>query len=331
MPDSNHAYVLGVDGGGSKTIAWIAKVVPSANAAETANEIGLTIVGRGESGPSNPCSVGFDVATKNLSAAIDEARLASSHVSLRLAVATLSLAGVGKVSERERLQDWAKEQNFAKRTMIIDDIEPLYLAAKYEHPSVDWECSITLVAGTGSNLCGRNEGGRPQRLGGWGYILGDEGSGFAIGLAALQSVCREFDDGVPLSPFHASLLRGAGLSDIQQLIDFVYQSPIPRSDIAKLSQIVFEFCSRDVRAKEIIDHAVSAMADSILRLANKLGLPSRNYSLALSGGILVANPRLVERLLEELRALNCEPSIHHIIHEPIYGPLLTARKSLFGD
>ncbi len=331
MSISNDTFILGVDGGGSKTIAWIARVLPTANTTETAGEFGLKIVGQGESGPSNPCSVGFEVATKNLLLAIDGARSESSLTNLRVAYATLSLAGVGKVSEREKLQRWSNEQNFAKCTIVIDDIEPLYLAAQYEYPTVDWDRSITLIAGTGSNLCGRNEVGSFQRLGGWGYILGDEGSGYAIGLAALQSVCREFDDGIPISPFHASVLCEAGLDDPRQLVEFIYQSPIPRANIAKLSQSVFEFCSRDDRAKAIIEQAVSDLANSIIRLARKLKLSSHHYALALSGGILSANPWLVERLTEELKSQKCEPRISHIIKQPIYGPLLMARNSLFRD
>jgi N-acetylglucosamine kinase-like BadF-type ATPase len=320
--------VLGVDGGGSKTIAWIARVNDESVNATRLSPSNLVIVGRGAAGPSNPRSVGFDLAYRNIKIAISLARTSAGLTPIPFAAACLSLAGVGRDSEKEQVRQWAHEQQLAQRTMIMDDIEPLCLAAKYEHPSADWHSSITLVAGTGSIASGRNQHHSSLRLGGWGYLLGDEGSGFSIGLAALQCVCRQFDDGTSLNAFHKSLLHELEIRDPRELIGFMYQNPPPREQVAGLSRIVIENCSTDAQAKLIVEHAISAMADLIHRLAKRLELASRGYALALSGGILSGNPWLVESLLNALHSYECEPQLHHIIAEPIFGPLLMAKEAL---
>jgi N-acetylglucosamine kinase len=321
-------YLLGVDGGGSKTIAWIAQVVEASSNASPISRPSIIVVGRGAAGPSNPRSVGFEVAYQNIESAIFIATTNAGQTKKPFDAACLSLAGVGRSAEQLEVRRWADRLQLASRTIVVDDIEPLHLAAKYEQISHDWQQCITLVVGTGSIACGRKGNESSMRLGGWGYLLGDEGSGYAIGLAALQSICRQFDDGATLSSFHTSLLHAAGLADPKELIGYLYQNPIPREQVAKLSRIVIENCSTDAEANSIINHAIAAMAQLIQRSAKRLGFASRDYALALSGGILSGNPSLVESLLVELRSLGCEPCLHHIIAEPIYGPLLMAKEVL---
>ena len=328
-------WVLAVDGGGTKTIAWIAKVLRNDGPL-----IGkIEVVGRGHSGPSNPLSAGFFTATSNLGEAIVAALHDASIDRGSLSVACLSLAGVGRAEEKSELMVWAESRQLAKKIMIVDDVEPLVLAAEYEQglafalsaenqvPS-DWVKSITLVVGTGSIAYGVNANNERMRAGGWGYLLGDEGSGFAIGLAGLQAVCRANDQTSPETELESAMLTQLGLVSATQLVAFVYQLPLPRVEIAKLAEVVIKVSERDSVAAQIMDSAVDSMATLIGVVVKRLRLEPREFSLALSGGIVCHHSSVVNRLLVELTRRECAPGRIHVIRQPINGPLVLAARNL---
>ncbi len=335
---SHPHHVLAVDGGGSKTIAWIAKVIPS----NQRSQFQIEVVGRGGSGPSNPRSVGFDAAFASLNDAVDQAiNEAVAHSAKQASptrnsidVACLSLAGVGRAEERKRVKAWADGRSLAIHTLVVNDVEPLRFAAMFEKghdallaepstgPSI-WERNVTLVVGTGSIACGQN-GSTSTRTGGWGYLLGDEGSGFAMGLASLQSLCESYDRGQRLTHFQESLLKCLQLHDVTELVGFLYKDVIPRAQVAQLSEIVFNSAATDSIASRIRDEAVEAMSKLVLTTIRKLNLSHESYSLALSGGVLSNHPSLVSQLLSVLQKQQLAPQVWHLIRDPINGPLWMA-------
>ena len=325
--------ILAIDGGGSKTIAWIANASPS----EDISKVALEVIGRGHAGPSNPRSVGFETAFLNLKTAIAMAREQASATSpcgepQPFAVACLSLAGAGRIDEQTRIREWADREQLAIQTIVVDDVEPLRLAALYEQniaktaTATSWEQSVTLVVGTGSIACGRNGENRSARVGGWGYLLGDEGSGFAIGLAGLQEVCKAHDRGDDATPFQLALLKAIGLNTPTELVGFIYQNPLPRAQVAALSEIVIGYAGSDAIAASILEESIQAMVDLIITTATRLELEHLSYSLALSGGIVCHHLSIVTELLRRLGRSQLAPATHHLVREPIHGPLLMAAR-----
>ena len=330
--DTNPRYkrILGVDGGGSKTIAWIADVVPSSGQ----RKFELEVLGRGHAGPSNPRSVGFDAAFANLNAAIAMASGQMPDMSMpnhtAIDAACLSLAGAGRKEEQDRIREWADANGLAKQTIVIDDVEPLRFAAMYEQSQLgdsspeSWENSITLVVGTGSIACGRNGEQISIRAGGWGYLLGDEGSGFSIGLAGLQSICKAHDRGEAATAFRQAMLQRIGLGSPTELVPFMYQTSLPRAQVAELSEVVIGHASSDVTAEKILANAIEAMTELVSTAAQRLKLAHQSYSLALSGGIVGNHPTVVSRLMLALKLKQLTPLAVHIVHEPVYGALALA-------
>jgi N-acetylglucosamine kinase-like BadF-type ATPase len=332
--DTNLQYkrILGVDGGGSKTIAWIADVVPSSGH----RKFELEVIGRGHAGPSNPRSVGFDAAFANLDAAIAMASGQMREIELRndaaIKTACLSLAGAGRKEEQDRIRKWADANDLAEQTIVIDDVEPLRLAAMHEQSQLgdstpeSWENSITLVVGTGSIACGRNREQISIRAGGWGYLLGDEGSGFSIGLAGLQSICKAHDRGDAATAFQKAMLQRVGLSSSTELVPFMYQTPLPRAQVAELSEVVIGYATSDPTAENILTNAIVATTELVSTAAKRLELGHQSYSLALSGGIVGNHPTVVARLMHALELQQLTPIAVHIVREPIYGALTLARQ-----
>lgn len=328
--DDQPLQVLAVDGGGSKTTAWLANVFCATNA----NFPRIEILGRGQAGPSNPRSVGFATAFSNLEAAIAAAKVDAANPHPSVSIACLSLAGVGRIDERQKIEAWANERQLALKTMVMDDVEPLAIAAEYEqcldtnfstaNIQSSWNSSVTLVVGTGSIAIGQNKQGERARIGGWGYLLGDEGSGFSIGLAGLHAVCMAHDRGEALVEWQTMILSQLGLTDITQLIPFIYQTPIPRAIIAKLAETIISFAKDDLTANQIVDSAIHSMADLVGTLVRRLKLQSQHYSLAISGGIFAHHPWIRDRLLQNLAQNQIVPHDTHLIRQPIHGPLIVA-------
>ena len=324
--DAKLSRVLAVDGGGSKTIAWVAVVRPSNNRCS----VKLEVIGRGQAGPSNPRSVGFETAFANLGLAINTALKQASMESASIAVACLSLAGAGRIEEQNRVRAWAEVRQLAKQTIVIDDVEPVRLAAMYEQDlmpnsdGTDWEQSVTLVVGTGSIACGRIGEHRSARVGGWGYLLGDEGSGFSIGLAGLRAVCQSHDRGDSATAFQESILRQLGLSSPTELVGFIYKNSLPRTQIAALSEIVLTYSEKDPLAGQILTDSVEAMVQLVTNTLRRLDLTHSSYALAMSGGILSNYNNIVNRLLKELEQRQLAPKAHQVVREPIHGPLVLA-------
>ena len=324
--------VLAVDGGGSKTIAWVANVRPSNNRCS----VNLDVIGRGQSGPSNPRSLGFETAFANLGLAIETALEQTSMASVSIAVACLSLAGAGRIEEQNQVRAWADKRQLSKHTIVIDDVEPLRLAAMYEQDlsqivdGSDWEQSVTLVVGTGSIACGRNGEHKSARVGGWGYLLGDEGSGFSIGLAGLRAICQTHDRGEAETEFQKSMLRQLGLSTPTELVGFIYQNPLPRAKVAELSEIVLAHSMEDPIAAQILTDSVEAMVQLVTNSLRRIDLTHLSYSLAMSGGILCNYNNIVDRLLTELEQRRLAPKVYQVVREPIHGPLVMAAQTVFS-
>jgi N-acetylglucosamine kinase-like BadF-type ATPase len=151
--------LLGIDGGGSSTRAAIA-------------DSSGAVLGKGQAGSSNYQSVGFAAATWALHEAIDAAHMdAGIESHTRFDAACFGLAGAGWPDDQRRFTAWAAEYGIAINVRCVSDAEIILAAGTPEQ----W--GVALISGTGSVCWARSPDGSSVRVGGWGYLLGDEGSG----------------------------------------------------------------------------------------------------------------------------------------------------------
>lgn len=345
MRNLGKKYVLGVDGGGTKTAACIAELEAGLAISRVAK-----IVGRGFSGPGNPLSAGFSTACNNICAAIDQARaqakLNDGLDTLTIQFACICLAGAGRFEEQQRMRDAMIERGIAQAVSVSGDIEPIQWAAEFESqeaanlqnrgplfehetiPGDAWERCITLIAGTGSIARGVQPNANPVRAGGWGYLLGDEGSGFDIGLTALQDLCLATDQGRPPTPLHTALLQGLSVDKASDLVGVVYQSDKPQLTIASVANVVLGFMDSDPLAKSIGNRVARAWAKLIECVHLQLGILDNPYTLAIAGGIAVHNPFLVEQLMTILEERSMKPTLYRVVQHPVHGALTMAARNL---
>lgn len=302
--------LLGVDGGGTKTTAVLA-IYQSHAAPRT--------IGRGTSGPSNARSSGWEKVQQNIADAIGAAFAAAGRTRERVAALCLGMAGAGHESVRDALYQWCAQQELAVRWSVVHDAQIILRAGAQQGPG------IALISGTGSLAYGEMADGRSARAGGWGYLLGDEGSGYAIGLAALRAIAQATDGRGPVTRLAASLLAQLGLHSPWELIPLLHEDREARYRIASLAPLVLAAAEDgDPVAQHIQDQAAQQLSGMVTAVARSLALPPHTYHLAFSGGLLQHQPALRDAVLRHLAAQHAAPRRDTVVDDPAYGAVLRA-------
>lgn len=285
----DHSLILGIDGGGTHTVALLAR--------------DDTIIGRGDAGPSNLHSVGVARAFDALELAITRAFADANQNRVIVGAACLGLAGADRPAEKQLLREWSARRNVAQWLEITND-GALLLAAGTPDA---W--GIAVIAGTGSIVIARSQDGRIIRSGGWGYLLGDEGSGYAIAMKALNAVARATDGRAGPTSLTNRLLAAMNLSKPEEMIPAVYRGNWDRTAIAGLAPIVFEVAAvGDEVAEIIVNQQAGELAHTIASAAKTLEF--KKFPLAMSGGALVKCDYYRGKLLDAV-------AVHGLIAEPV--------------
>ena len=206
--DSNARFVMGIDGGATKTLAAV-----------------LDLEGRtlhlGQGGPSNEDAVGTQAAVQALLEAADEATGQAGIAWERLDAAVVALAGtdtdgVARHLHAARSEDW----------IVVNDVVAAWAAATDAQPG------IGVISGTGSNVLGVGADGRAWRAGGWGHLLGDEGSGYWLGIESIKAALRDREDSGSETALSDAVVEFFGVASVEALAAQVYSKPLSKSEIA---------------------------------------------------------------------------------------------------
>jgi len=273
---------VGIDGGGTATRAVIVSDT-------------LQVLGRGEAGPSNHYRVGPPSAAENCvraaeSAFSDAMRLAPELSRDDIAAWGFGLAGVRRESDARVM-----------RAQLGPVAQGLPWALDTDAVAAHWGAfnggpGIVLSAGTGAIALGLDEGEKFY-ADGWGPLLGDEGSGYWIGLEAIRSVCRASDGRAPRTSLSQTILSELRLSEAQQMIPLLQGGKLEREEIAELARVVLASAEAGVSgAVEIRERAISLLALSVAAVTHAMlsrrrdrvapdKAPPSDLAIALRGGL----------------------------------------------
>jgi N-acetylglucosamine kinase-like BadF-type ATPase len=303
--------VLAVDAGGTKTAAIIARPTGTMT---------WRVLGRGRAPGGNPLSVGVDEATRAIREAVTSARSDANQPTAQIARAVLSVAGTADVDIADQILRWAREAKLARETAVVSDVLPVLAAAS------DDAWGIALVAGTGSIAFGRSRDGRTVRTGGWGYLLGDDGSGYAIGRAGLRHALENIDSPDSMTQMLLCDLHASSTAEVTKII---YRDCDPRAAIASVAERVISAAEIDnAAARAILDEAAGDLAAMTARTAKSLGLAEDVFPLAVAGGVLVGSRYLREQVEVELRLASMKCDIR-LVADPLDGCLRLASPAFF--
>jgi N-acetylmuramic acid 6-phosphate etherase len=310
-PLSGQALYLGIDGGGTNTVALLAMSAPGSAEGD------WTVLGRGKSGPSNRQAAGTERALAALDEAVSAAFATADLPRSPVAAACLGLAGADRPDDQAVIREWADRVHLAGRVEVTSDAAVLLAAGT----PAGW--GLVLIAGTGSIAFGRRADGRRERAGGWGHRLGDEGSAYAVAMSALQAVARAADGRGPPTRLTERFLNRFGLRHPQELIAVVYRSGRDREDFAALAPLVVEMAEDDVVAGQIVEAGARELALAGEAVARRLGWDGP-VPVALSGGLLLGSEGYRERVLGALRMLGIQPEPVQLVEEPARGAIRLA-------
>lgn len=293
--------VVGVDAGGTKTAAVVGD--------------GHTILGRAD-GPGGAIRPGRAlVAASAIADTVRRALSASGHLQAEAIV--VGAAGAGRTAERDELERALRSEQIGRRVMVTTDIEVALAAAFGRGPG------IVVSAGTGSIAIARTEDGALHRSGGYGWQMGDEGSGYAIGRAALSALSRAADGRGPKTNLTARLLASIRVSDFDGLI--AWAATASASEVSSLTPTVMEVAAEsDIVAQGIVDYAARELSQLVLSLLHHFP-EDQPIQVAVTGGILSPDRPLramvLTRLSEDSRLNLIKFSI-----EPALGALHLAER-----
>src|SRR5205814_2143843 len=130
-----------------------------------------------------------------------------------------------------------------------------------------------LISGTGSIAYGRNRGGAAARAGGWGHLIGDEGSGYWIGCQALSAVVRAADGRGPETRLTDQVLRHFAVAHAAGLVQVVYNRETSRQSLAALGPAVQQAHDQgDAVATEILERAAEELVLAARSVASRLDM-----------------------------------------------------------
>jgi len=272
-------YFLGVDGGASSTICAVC------------TDDGA-VLGIGRGGPSNHILApgGRARARQALGTALDAALRAARLGAVEFRAAQFGMTGINADSSESRALEEVVGETLAVGTVRVDNDALVALAGAFA-------CGpgVVVAAGTGSIALGLDGTGSQARAGGWGYIFGDEGSGFGLGRAGVSAALHALDGSGPQTILTDRIPLVMGMS-VQAIPMAFYNGQIGRPRIARLARVVTAAAEAgDGVAGKLVESAAASLADLVVAVAHRLTWPGGATPVALvggffDGGVIVLRP-----------------------------------------
>lgn len=301
-------YVLGIDAGGTKTRALLA------------TEAG-EVVADASAGGANLRTHGELAVEKVLHAVAEEV---SNRAGARPDAVALGIAGAGQPGDTSVLTEILRRIGFRQRVRVTNDAHIAFVAGSRRR------VGLAVVCGTGSIAWGQNAAGRVARAGGWGWHVGDEGSGFWIGERAIRQVLRALDGRGEPTALQAAMRAHFEISEPEDIVRQIYEGDYPRHRVSLFAIPVEEASmAGDLVASRILAEATEELAQAAGSVIGRLGLSGSPYDVVLSGGTFRALASL-ERAVA-VRLASPEASVRPLEADPATGAVSLALEELRRD
>jgi glucosamine kinase len=303
VKDTGARWLLGVDGGATKTLAAVLDLQEGA----------LHV---GHAGPSNEDAVGPEKAVGALLAAADEAIAAAGIERAELGSAVLAVAGTSTDSiatnvRRVRDDGW----------IVVNDVVGAWATVNAGQPAV------AAIAGTGSNVFGVGSDGRSWRTGGWGHLLGDEGSGYWLGSESIRAALHDRDASGPATRLGEVACAFFDVADIEALVTLVYSKPLTKGEIAALAVETGKLADDgDEVALELYRRGAGLLGGQIAAVIAQTGLSGR-FPVGLIGSAYRAGEIFLGPLRRRIAENSPEAAIAPVEMAPVGGALTLAARA----
>jgi N-acetylmuramic acid 6-phosphate etherase len=293
---------LGIEGGGTRTVAVMA------------NGVGK-LIRRMEAGPGNV-------------RLLDDGQLLELFEGIAAGFPTPDAIGIGMAGARAESDRWRIRATAGKvwrgiSCVATDDLETALLAA--DEPKGGGEgVRVLVLSGTGSCCFGKDAKGRTAKVGGWGHILGDGGSGYDIGLGALRGVVVQRDESGRWSALGKRILRRLRIAEPDELI--AWAQGASKAEVAALAEEVFKAAAEgDELASAFVNFAKMILTRDATACARKLMTRGTTAQFVLAGGILLRQPKFAAQLKTQLLELWPDAAVTTLRREGAWGAVALAQ------
>ncbi len=264
-------YFIGVDGGGTKTKASLV-------------DEDLNIIAEGVSSPSNFLVFDINEVANSILELASNICINGNVELSKVNSILIGTAGAGRKEDAERLRSAvissAKKKNIAINNFHVESDARIALEGAFAGKP-----GSILIAGTGSIMFGKDSVGNIHRVGGFGRILGDEGSGFHIGRAGLSVVAKSFDGRNATTLLTELVKKKFNISNSTQLINEIYKNNF---DIPQVAPLVIEAATKeDEICKNILNTEVGELVQHIKAMKEKIN--EDVLSISLIGGTITTD------------------------------------------
>lgn len=295
--------LIGVDAGGTKT-----KVALFNKNGEIVDSV---IKGFG-----NPV-IDYNRAIANIKNGIDE--IIEKNPSFSIKYMVLGIAGIGAIENKNDLEKLLLERYSTELTIVNDAQLALESIIRDKY-----ESGILAIAGTGSVAIGKRND-LYHMTGGWGHLLGDEGSGYYIAINTLKMIIEEYEYDVEHSELSKHILKSLEMSTALGIKKFVYNST--KSDIANIAKLVGKKAELgDQNALSIIYDAADEFSTMVNKLVKKVSVNEDKLILGLRGSVLEKNGIFRNRVKSNIILKTNIAFDENFKQENIYGAYYLAKK-----
>ena len=300
-------YIIGIDGGGTKTTGILT------------TETGQCLA-QVQSGPSNYHVVGEAKTQAVLKSVVGKLCEKANIPSANSIHFCLGMAGLGRAEDKKIIGSVCDELGISKNRILTHDAHIALVGG------TEKQQGVIVISGTGAIVYGINADGKEARASGWGYLLGDEGSGYDIAINGLRAVARAADGRGRPTRLTNKILNTLELNEPRDLIRWVHAAS--RDDIAQLAKVVFDAAEiMDPTAEQIIDKAAAELVCAASSVIEQLEFVA-SFDIVLSGGNLIHQPVFADKLRQQFASVAPKASVLLPKHEPVYGAVLVAQASL---
>ncbi len=304
-------YVIGLDGGGTKT------------AAELCDAQGR-VLATTSGGPSNFQVIGTEQAARTIVDLVETCCHSVGCPIGNIGSVLAGLTGAGRAYDQERMaaavRAEARRRGLRIRRVAVESDARIALEGAFSGGP-----GIIVIAGTGSIVFGKDRRGRVVRSGGWGRIIGDEGSGYTLGIELFRAVAAELDGRGRRSMLRTMLARAAGLRTQQDIIRAIYKEGF---DVASVAPLVTKAAAKkDTVAREILSRTATSLVDVIQPVAAALGKRSK-VPLVFVGSVLSSKNVFSAAVRRALRRTCPQVKVLPPDAPPVHGASLMALRLL---
>jgi N-acetylmuramic acid 6-phosphate etherase len=293
--------LLGIEAGGTRTVAIAAT--------ENGQELR-----RREFGPANLRLLG----DRELRGHFEAIARAMPHP----AAIAIGMAGARSEADRARIRKAAGIAWKGVPCLATNDLETALKAASALH---DVEANILILSGTGSCCFGQAKDGGSVKVGGWGHILGDKGSGYEIGLRGLKASIFHYDRDGEWPVLGQRLLRALLLNEPNDLISWAQTAS--KTDVAAIAVEVFEaWGSKDKIASDILEAAATSLARDGIACAARLVGPRRKVQYVLAGSVLTRQRKFAARVRRLLLERRPGSIVNVLARDSVWGAVELAKE-----